>query len=76
MSSKTKIIVLRMKEIIYTGIFLGLAVLLIALCLIMFRRKLHTRCLYRFSESWQPGCQCAGGRGLQRHHLDFPGSLK
>ena len=39
MSSKTKIIVLRMKEIIYTGIFLGLAVLLIALCLIMFRPK-------------------------------------
>ena len=28
-----------MKEIIYTGIFLGLAVLLIALCLIMFRPK-------------------------------------
>ena len=39
MSSKTKIIVLRMKEIIHTGIFLGLAVLLIALCLIMFRPK-------------------------------------
>lgn len=39
MSSKTKIIVLRMKEIIYTGIFLGLAVLLIALCLITFRPK-------------------------------------
>ena len=39
MSSKTKIIVLRMKEIIYTGLFLGLAVLLIALCLIMFRPK-------------------------------------
>ena len=39
MSSKTKIVVLRMKEIIYTGIFLGLAVLLIALCLIMFRPK-------------------------------------
>ena len=39
MSSKTKIIVLRMKEIIYTAIFLGLAVLLIALCLIMFRPK-------------------------------------
>ena len=39
MSSRTKIVVLRMKEIIYTGIFLGLAVLLIALCLIMFRPK-------------------------------------
>ena len=31
MSAKTKIIVLRMKEIIYTAIFIGLAILLIAL---------------------------------------------
>ena len=38
MSSKTKIIVLRMKEIIYTAIFIGLALLLIALFFIMFRR--------------------------------------
>lgn len=42
MSSKTKIVVLRMKEIIYTGIFVGLAVLLVALCLIMFRPKKDT----------------------------------
>ena len=39
MSSKTKIVVLRMKEIIYTAIFLGLAILLITLCFIMFRPK-------------------------------------
>ena len=32
MSSKTKIVVLRMKEIIYTAIFVGLAILLITLC--------------------------------------------
>ena len=38
MSAKTKIVVLRMKEIIYTAIFIGLAILLIALFLIMFRR--------------------------------------
>ncbi len=38
MSSKTKIIVLRMKEIIYTAIVIGLALLLIALFFIMFRR--------------------------------------
>lgn len=38
MSAKTKIVVLRMKEIIYTAIFVGLAFLLIALFLIMFRR--------------------------------------
>lgn len=42
MSSKTKIVVLRMKEIIYTGIFVGLAILLVALCLIMFRPKKDT----------------------------------
>lgn len=39
MSSKTKIVVLRMKEIIYTAIFAGLALLLIALCVVMFRQK-------------------------------------
>lgn len=37
MSSKTKIVVLRMKEIIYTGIFLLLGILLISLFLFMFR---------------------------------------
>lgn len=37
MSSKTKIVVLRMKEIIYTAIFIGLGILLILLLLIMFR---------------------------------------
>lgn len=39
MSSKTKIVVLRMKEIIYTAIFLGLGILLILLLFIMFRPK-------------------------------------
>ena len=39
MSSKTKIVVLRMKEIIYTAIFVGLGILLITLFLIMFRPK-------------------------------------
>lgn len=37
MSSKTKIVVLRMKEIIYTAIFIGLAIVLVSLLLIMFR---------------------------------------
>ena len=37
MSSKTKIIVLRMKEIIYTAIFVGFAILLIILLLYMLR---------------------------------------
>ena len=39
MSSKTKIGVLRMKEIVYTAIFIGLAILLVSLFLIMFRPK-------------------------------------
>jgi len=37
MSSKTKIIVLRMKEIIYTAIFAGFAILLILLLVVMLR---------------------------------------
>ncbi len=39
MSSKTKIVVLKMKEIIYTAIFIGFAILLVTLLLIMFRPK-------------------------------------
>lgn len=39
MSSKTKIVVLRMKEIIYTAIFVGLGIILITLLFIMFRPK-------------------------------------
>ena len=39
MSSRTKIVVLKMKEIIYTAIFIGLAIVLIKLLLIMFRPK-------------------------------------
>ena len=42
MSSKTKIVVLRMKEIIYTAIFVGLGILLITLFLFMFRPKKDT----------------------------------
>ena len=39
MSSKTKIIVLRMKKIIYTALFIGFAIVLIMLFLFMFRPK-------------------------------------
>ena len=39
MSSKTKIVVLRMKEIIYTAIFIGLGIILVTLLFIMFRPK-------------------------------------
>ncbi len=39
MSAKTKIVVLHMKELIYTAIFAGLAILLILLLLFMFLPK-------------------------------------
>ena len=39
MSSKTKIMVLHMREVIYTGIFLVLGIILIILMLVMFRPK-------------------------------------
>ena len=39
MSSKTKIVVLRMKELIYTGIFVALGILLILLLIYMFAPK-------------------------------------
>ena len=39
MSSKTKIFVFKMRELIYTGIFVALAVLLIVLLVFMFRGK-------------------------------------
>ncbi len=42
MSSKTKIVVLRMKELIYTAIFIGLGILLVLLLLFMFRPKQET----------------------------------
>lgn len=39
MSAKTKIIVLRMKELIYTGIFIALGLLLIILLIVFFTEK-------------------------------------
>lgn len=57
--AKTKIVVIQMKELIYTAIFAGLGILLIVLLIIMFlpgqikQRKdrfhkadLYARCLY------------------------------
>ena len=72
MSSKTKIVVLRMKEIIYTAIFIGLGIILVTLLFIMFRPKKepqavssgqvqaaqasYTPGLYRASLSLGSGC--------------------
>lgn len=39
MSAKTKIVVFRMKELIYTAVFVGLAILLVVLLVFMFQRK-------------------------------------
>lgn len=39
MSSKTKIFVFKFKELIYTTVFIGLAILLIVLLVLMFRPK-------------------------------------
>lgn len=41
MSSKTKIIVLRMKEVVYTGLFAGIGLLLILLLLLLFLPGRH-----------------------------------
>ncbi len=43
MSAKTKIVVLKMKELIYTAIFIGLAALLIVLLFLMFRPRSDAR---------------------------------
>lgn len=39
MSSKTKIVVFHMKELIYTAVFVGLGILLVVLLICMFGRK-------------------------------------
>lgn len=55
MSSKTKIVVLRMKEIIYTAIFVGLGILLVSLFLIMFRPGKNSVATSSDSLSFVPG---------------------
>ena len=59
MSSKTKIVVLRMKELIYTAVFLGLAVVLITLFLIMFRPRQKATDSSSQSASYIPGVYTA-----------------
>ncbi len=52
MSSKTKIVVLHMKEIIYTGVFLVLGILLVFLLFFMFQSK---ETVTTSSTLYQPG---------------------
>ena len=55
MSSKTKIVVLRMKELIYTGIFVALGILLILLLVYMFSPKDGTADTAAASAVYVPG---------------------
>lgn len=57
MRSKTKIIVLHMKELIYTGIFILLGILFIILLVIMFssEKKQDTEAASSDAVSYQPG---------------------
>ena len=55
MSSKTKIVVLRMKELIYTGIFVALGILLILLLVYMFSPKDETSGTAEASALYVPG---------------------
>ena len=55
MSSKTKIVVLRMKELIYTGIFVALGILLILLLVYMFSPKDGTKATADASGVYVPG---------------------
>ena len=59
MSSKTRIVVLKMKELIYTAVFLGLAVVLITLFLIMFRPRQEDPAPATWPASYIPGVYSA-----------------
>ena len=55
MSSKTKIVVLRMKELIYTGIFVALGIILILLLVFMFAPKDSKPASTNTSDKYVPG---------------------
>lgn len=61
MSAKTKIVVLRMKELIYTALFIGLVLLLVLLFLFMFRpgKDETTPTTDSAAASYQPGVYSA-----------------
>ena len=53
--SKTKIVVIQRKELIYTGIFVGLGILLICLLIFMFRPASQTDTASQTTASYKPG---------------------
>ena len=55
MSTKTKILVLKMKEIIYTVIFVILAVILIILLVLIFSGKSHKKSIEKSKSTYYPG---------------------
>ena len=65
MSSKTKIIVLHMKEVVYTTVFLALAILLLVVFLIMFGSG-------KKESAKKPA---ASSTGSARVHATFPASI-
>ncbi len=69
MSTKTKIVVLRMKELIYTGIFVGLAILLVVLFLAMFGGKDDEETAVTSSSNYIPGVYTAS-LSLSGQNLD------
>ena len=69
MSAKTKIVVLRMKELIYTGIFVGLAILLVVLFLAMFGGKDDEETAVTSSSNYIPGVYTAS-LSLSGQNLD------
>ena len=70
MSSKTKIFVFKMRELIYTGIFLALAALLVVLFITMFRGKsTETSAVPDAAVSYTPGIYSASIL-LGEHNLE------
>ena len=60
MSSKTKIVVLHMKEVVYTAVFLALALILLVVFLIMFSGKKDSAKKHLHDLPRRPNLRCAG----------------
>ena len=70
MSSKTKIVVLRMKEIIYTAIFIGFGILLVMLLFIMFHPKKENSSDSASTASYIPGVYSSLTLGSQEINVE------
>lgn len=73
MSAKTKILVFRAKELIYTGIFVGLAIILIVLLFAMFKGRKNDASVQTSAETssiYTPGIYTVS-LGLSNQNLDM-----